>query len=87
MNAILSKRDDAFSETTVDDEVVLLNLSDGTFFSLTGTGAAIWRLIDGSRDRQGLIASLAEDYGSDAGTIAPDVDAFLARLDEAGFLA
>ncbi|MDE2435197.1 MAG: PqqD family protein [Sphingomonadales bacterium] len=86
MTGVLAKRGDAFSETTIDDEVVLLNLADGTFFSLTGTAARIWGLIDGTRDRAALLADLAAAYGVPTAAIAPDVEAFLAQLGEAGFL-
>jgi hypothetical protein len=87
MTQPLTKRLAAFSETAIDGEVVLLNLQDGTFFSLTGTAALIWPLIDGSRDRAALLAELALTYGTESAAIAPDVDAFLAQLAEAGFLA
>lgn len=87
MSRALTKATDRFSETTIDDEVVVMSLVDGTFFSLTDTAAAIWGLIDGARDRDGLIAALSESYGVDRSSIAADVDRFLAQLGEAGFLA
>ncbi len=82
----LAKRRDAFSETAIDGEVVLLNLADGTFFSLTGTAAEIWPMIDGSRGRADLLTELAELHGEAEAAIAADLDAFLAQLAEAGFL-
>ena len=87
MTQPLTKRSEAFSETAIDGEVVLLNLQDGTFFSLTGTAALIWQLIDGSRDRAALLTELALTYGADSATMAPDLDGFLAQLAKAGFLA
>jgi hypothetical protein len=87
MSAPLTKRFDAFSETAIDDEVVLLDLANGTFFSLTGTAAAIWQLIDGTRDRAALLGALAAQHGTSPAAIADDVDTFLARLCDAGFLA
>lgn len=86
MTAPLMKRADAFSQTAIDDEIVLLNLADGTFFSLTGTGAAIWDLIDGTRDRDAVIAALAQAYGTTAAAISDDVDTFLFELGTAGFV-
>lgn len=86
MKGHLGRRGAAFSETAIDDEVVLLNLADGTFFSLAGTAAAIWALIDGTRDRRALLAALATAHGVPEAEIAADVDVFLAQLDEAGFL-
>lgn len=87
MTKPLVKHFSAFSESTIDGEVVLLNLQDGTFFSLTGTAAVIWPLIDGTRTRAVLLAQLAEAHGAAAEAIAPDLDAFLAQLAEAGFVS
>lgn len=86
MTKPLTKRTAAFSETAIDDEVALLNLKDGTFFSLTDSAAAIWPLIDGTRDRAALLAALAQTYDAPPAEIAPDLDAFLAQLSAAGFL-
>lgn len=82
----LSKRTAAFSETVIDDEVVLLNLADGTFFSLTGTAAEIWPLINGIRTRNALLADLAADFAVPSEEIARELDAFLAALAGAGFV-
>lgn len=87
MTAPIARRAAAFSETRIDGEVVLLNLADGTFFSLTGTAAAIWPLIDGTRSREALLAELAADYAAAPEDIAADLDAFLAELEAAGFIA
>ena len=86
MSELITKRTKAFSETAIDGEVVLLNLADGTFFSLTGTAAAIWPLIDGSRSRDALLAELAAAFGTAPGAIASDLDEFLGQLGRAGFV-
>lgn len=86
MTARLVKQRDRFSETMVDGEVVLLNLDDGTFFSLTGTAAAIWALIDGERNRDAMLAELAAGYEAEVETIAPQLDAFVTQLKVAGFV-
>ena len=85
--AAIVKQSGRFTETDIDDEIVVMRLDSGEFFSLAGTGAAIWRLIDGSRDRAGLVAALAAEYESDKDEIAADVDEFLAKLEEQGLVA
>jgi PqqD family protein of HPr-rel-A system len=82
----LIKLVDRFSETTVDDEVVVMHLDSGDFFSLKDSARTIWEHIDGARSRETLIADLAQDYGIGAEQITPDVDDFLARLSDAGLL-
>lgn len=86
MTALLVKADGNFSETAIDDEIVVMNLSSGNFYSLTGTGRAIWLLIDGSRNSAAIVAELASDYGVDATEIAGEVEAFIADLTAAGLL-
>lgn len=83
----LIKLVDRFCETTLDDEVVVMDLASGDFFSLKDSAKTIWEHIDGARSRESLIADLARDYDILAEEIAPDVDDFLSRLCEAGLLA
>jgi pyrroloquinoline quinone biosynthesis protein D len=83
----LRKIPDRFSETRIDDEIVVMQLDSGVFFSLTGTAAAIWELIDGTRDRSAVLAMLARQFDGGATGIASEVDTFLAQLAEAGLVA
>ena len=85
MNAI-AKRKDRFIETEIDDEVVVMELAEGEFFSLAGTAGAIWRLIDGAHDRDALIAAMANEYDAPTQEVAADVDDFLAKLRDAGLV-
>ena len=86
MTAPYARAEGQFSESRIDDEVVLMQIESGEFFSLTGTGAAVWQAIDGTRDRAALIATLADLYGMEPGEIGGDVDAFLAQLIAAGLV-
>jgi pyrroloquinoline quinone biosynthesis protein D len=83
----IAKRKDCFVETEIDDELVVMELDQGEFFSLTGTAIAIWRLIDGTRDRAALVAALTEEFAAPQGEIAADVDELLARLNDAGLIS
>jgi hypothetical protein len=83
----LAKRLDRFTEAAVDDEIVVMRLDNGDFFSLSATSAEIWRLIDGTNDRNALIALLSQRFEDHEGKIAGDVDAFLAEIRGMGLLA
>ena len=76
-----------FTEADIDHEIVIMRLDNGEFFSLSGTGAAIWRLIDGNRDRHALAAAAASQFDADEGEILADVDEFLQQLMDTGLLA
>ena len=86
MNTAIRKATENFSETAIDDEIVVMSLASGDFYSLTGTAREIWLLIDGARDRAALIDQLCATYDTPAATVAEDVDAFLADLGGAGLL-
>ncbi len=87
MSQTLRKCPENFAETEIDDEVVLMDLMSGDFFSIKETGLAIWNLIDGTRDRAQLLATLAGSYALAPNEIARDVDDFLAQVQAAGFVA
>ena len=84
--AAIVKCPGAFIETDVDDEIVIVGLDDGRFYSLDGTGRTVWRLIDGARDRDALLALLERDFDAPRTVLAADLDAFLAELASAGFI-
>lgn len=85
--AAISKVTQGFTETIIEDEVVIMRLDNGEFFSLSGTAAAAWRLIDGNRDQDALVAALADQFAADEEDVAQDVDDFLSQLRETGLLA
>lgn len=85
--AAITKLKDRFTEADIDEEIVVMRLDNGEFFGLSGTAAAIWRLIDGQRDRADLVAALIREYSGRQEEIAADVDELLAQLREAGLLA
>lgn len=75
-----------FTEADIDDEIVIMRIDSGEFFGLSGTAAAAWRLIDGTRDRAALLSALAGEFGTAQNAIAADIDDLLARLRETGLL-
>ena len=83
----IAKLNERFTEADIDNEIVVMRVDNGEFFSLAGTGAAIWRLIDGTRDRNALLAALAGEFDGEEADIACDVDEFLLRLRDTGLLA
>jgi len=84
---MLKKQEAKFTQTQIDDEIVVMLLASGEFLSITGTGAEIWNRIDGNCDRAALIAALVEEFDASETQISADVDAFLAELIDAGIVA
>lgn len=85
--AALTKLLGRFTETDVDDEIIVMRLDNGEFFALSGTAAAAWRLIDGKRDRSVLLAVLAAQFAAEEQQIEADIDELLRRLTQSGLVA
>ncbi|GAB5447459.1 PqqD family protein [Gymnodinialimonas sp.] len=82
----IEKAADAFLETELDGELVLLNLQNGSFHAIKDTGLAIWRLIDGQRDAVAIQQEIASRYNVDDETCRTKVNQFLKTLADAGFV-
>ena len=85
--AAISKLQERFTEADIEQEIVIMQLDSGEFFSLSGTAADLWRLIDGRRDRSALLAAAATAFDVDQNEIGADIDEFLQQLREKGLLA
>lgn len=83
----IAKLPERFTETDVDEEIIIMRLDNGELLTLAGTAANVWRLIDGRRDRAALLSALAEEFPGDEQRIAAEVDEFLLRLKDNGLLA
>lgn len=83
----IAKLVENFTETVVDDEIIVMRLENGELLTLAGTAAAIWRLIDGNRDREALLTALAAEFTIGEEQIASEVDEFITQLGEARLLA
>ena len=87
MSQLLTKVPEAFAETLIDDEIVIMNLASGDFFSLKDSGAAIWDLLDGTRNRAAVLAALASEFDAAPADMASDLDTFLGELRAGGLIA
>jgi pyrroloquinoline quinone biosynthesis protein D len=83
----ISKLTRNFTETDVGDEIILMRLDNGELLSLTGARPAIWRLIDGRRDRAALVTALAVEFDVARERIEHQVDELLTRLTEIRLIA
>ena len=82
----LHKNAALFVETRVEDEIVVMSLADGDFFSIRDSARTIWELIDGTRTREDIISEVAATYATKGQLIKDEVNAFIAEIDAAGLL-
>jgi PqqD family protein of HPr-rel-A system len=64
----------------VHDETVLLDLGNGRYYSLNGTGAAVWDLISQPRTASELCAALQERFDVEPEALRGDVEELLDDL-------
>ncbi|MEO6114097.1 MAG: PqqD family protein [Sphingomicrobium sp.] len=82
----LIKCSDRLTETSIDEEIVVMRLDSGEFFALSKTGAAIWGLIDGNRDRAAILAALGGSYDTAHEQLSNDIEEFVEKLTKAGLI-
>lgn len=54
--------------------------------NLNASGAFLWRTLEQGTDREGLIEALLADYDVSKEQAAEDVDSFIAKITENGFV-
>lgn len=65
---------------TFDDEVVIINLDRGSYYSLRGVGASIWALIEKGLDMNELLDVVAARFEGDRDELERAVQEFIATL-------
>lgn len=61
-------------------------LSDGVMHQLNLMGGEIWKLCDGSLDRNGILDSLMQTFEADRQTVKEDLDEFLSDMIRRGLM-
>ena len=64
----------------LDNEVMIVNLEKGNYYSLTGTGATIWDLIVSGRTEAAILDEVMASYSGDSGDIRRNLDSFVSEL-------
>ena len=77
--AILSRRDGVVFRKA-SEELVLLDVESGQYYSVNEVGARAWDLCDGSRSVAEIIEIMCREYDAPEGTIRTDVTLLLQDL-------
>ena len=70
----------------VGEEVVLLDLESGTYFSLNGVGAIVWLGLERKDSLESIAATVVDGYDVDFASAHNDIAAFLEAMAGAGIL-
>jgi hypothetical protein len=71
---------------TVDGEVIAIDLADGCYYSLAGSGPAIWELLAHGASEDEIGTALAGRFEAEQAEIGAAVSALLAQLRENGLI-
>jgi len=75
------------AQETIDGETVIVNLATGTYYSLAGSGAAIWQAVAGGASIASATAAALAAYDGDEATVRAAVAELFARLLRDGLIA
>lgn len=65
----------------IDNEVVVVNLDNGAYYSFDGVGGQIWGWLDGKgQSLEGLIARASATFSGEPALIAEAVESFVTQL-------
>ena len=65
---------------TIDDEVIIIDLQNGAYYSLTMAGASVWSGIENGRFSDEITALIAAQYDGDQEMIEGSIEQFLSGL-------
>jgi hypothetical protein len=63
-----------------DQEVLLLDVESGCYYTLNEIGGRIWELCDGASTVSEIVAALCADYDAAPAKVGPDVHELLEEL-------
>ena len=71
----------------LDDEVMVIDLNSGAYFSFVGAAADVWSLVTSGYDAGAASDLVAARYSADPASVRTDVSQFLTELGEQGLLS
>lgn len=64
----------------IDGELIVIRLSDGTYYSMDNVGARVWELIEARHDFAALVQTIANWYGAPVEQVESEVGSLLREL-------
>ncbi|HEU5302352.1 MAG TPA: PqqD family protein [Acidimicrobiia bacterium] len=79
-------RDEEIAASIVDGEALIINLSNGVYYSLPGSGGLMWAHLEWGHDTTATAAAVADRYGIELARALADLDALVDQLIEEGLV-
>ncbi len=78
------KRRDGWLAAKVGEEMVMMSAESGAYLGLNSVGARVWALLESPAELGHICAALSEEFDVTADGCRPEVEAFLADLEQRG---
>jgi hypothetical protein len=79
-------RAEGFTTAPVRDELMMLNVEQGAYYSLDPIAAEIWNMLEQPSRVQALVEALQQRYAVEPAQCEADVLAFLGELQQNGMI-
>lgn len=86
MNEPLIRRRIELMEAELDDEIVGLDVEQGTCFGFNATATTVWKALERPAARSELLETLLREYDVEPAACAAELDALLADLTARGMI-
>lgn len=73
-------RDDEVAASVIDGEALIINLSNGVYYSLPGSGAYMWAFLERGHSTASTAAAVVDRYGVAMDRARSDVEGLVDRL-------
>jgi hypothetical protein len=64
----------------LDNEVIVVDLLDGSYYSITGCGTAIWEYVQSGHTRDQILANLEAAFAAESPVLTQHLDQFIDAL-------
>ena len=81
---VCTSPDQVFS--SLGDEIVILNLANGSYYSLDSVGAFVWKLIQEPRRVSAIATAIHEEFEVDTAPCLRDLIELLHQMEAAGLV-
>lgn len=65
---------------TIDDEVIIINLETGTYYSLVESAVPVWNVLEQGATREQVVDAIAAQFAAPRADVATAVNPFLDEL-------
>jgi len=76
----------AIIDETIDDEVVVVDLHGGSYYSIRDSGVAVWHSLIEPTTPDRVIARIADQFGRPEEDVRPAIASFIEELREHGLI-